>query len=113
MPMRNQPDGVHRARRGTETPPREYDIFVDGEPAGIMERLKHQGSWRARRDGEWPRKFDGNGAYLDGVRWLAGVHRAAKQTDEPVVIAEGSEIEVLSPLVADPFRGDSFADPLA
>jgi hypothetical protein len=112
MPMRSQPDGVHRKPRGTERPPREYDIYVDGEYAGVMERLP-SGEWRARRDGTWPKKFGRRDGYLTGVEWLAEVHRAAKRTAEPVTVSEGSEIEVLSPVVADPFRGEAWADPLA
>jgi hypothetical protein len=112
MPMRNQPDGVHRVARGDERPPREYEIFVDGEPAGVMERLPG-GAWRGRRDGTWPQKFPPRGAYLAGVEWIAGLHRAAKQTDEPVTASERSSVEEASPVLADPFRDDSFADPLA
>lgn len=118
MPMRDQPKGVHRRRRGTDKPPREYDIYVDDEPAGVAERLANQGVWRMRPAGPtWPKKFTGNGAYLEGVAWLADLHRAAKKsaelTREPVVIAEGAQVQVLSPVVADPFKGDPFADPLA
>jgi WhiB family transcriptional regulator, redox-sensing transcriptional regulator len=116
MPMQRQPDGVHRARRGTDRPPREYDIIVDGEIAGHVERLdpaRPASPWRVYRDGEWPRKFEGSGAYLEAVRWLAAVHRAAKQTAEPVTAAEGASVQVLAPVVSDPFSGDPFADPLA
>ena len=117
MPMRSQPDGVRRTRRGDDKPPREYDIFVDGDLAGHVERLEKSGmnySWRVYRDGEWPRKFGpGGGAYLAAVRWLADMHRAAKATNEPVSAAEGAGVQVLSPVAADPFRGDPFADPLA
>jgi hypothetical protein len=61
----------------------------------------------------WPQKFEGSGAYLAGVAWLAEEHRAAKKTAEPVTVSEGSEVQVLAPVVADPFSGDPFADPLA
>ena len=112
MPMRSQPDGVHRVRRGEDRPPREYDVFVDGDQAGWVERCEG-GAWRAYRHGQWPQKFDGPaGAYLAAAQWLAGVHRAAKATDEPVTVSEGSAVRVLDPVVADPFRGDPFADPL-
>lgn len=113
MPMRNQPPGVHRARRGTERPPREYDIIVDGEPAAIAERLKSQGEWRFRRDGVWPATFKGPDAFLRGMDWTAELHRAAKRTAEPATATEDAAVSVLSPVVADPFRDDSFADPLA
>ncbi len=116
MPMRRQPDGVHRVRRDEDKPPREYDIFVDDERAGHVERCENSGmnsAWRAYRDGEWPQKFEHSGAYLAAVQWLADVHRAAKLTDEPVTAAEAAGVQVLSPVAADPFRGDPFADPLA
>jgi hypothetical protein len=114
MPMRNQPDGVRRTRRGTDTPPREYDIIVDGERAdGFMERLRNPaGAWRAYYKGDW-RKFERPGAFLQGAEWIAGLHRAAKATTELVTVAEGAAVQVLAPAVADPFRGDPFADPLA
>ena len=117
MPMRDQPEGVHRKPRGEQRPPREYDITVDGEPAGIMERVKSQKTWKARRDGAWPQTFTGRAAYLDGVAWLAERHRAerktAELTTEPVTAAETAEVEKLPAYLADPFRGDVFADPLA
>jgi hypothetical protein len=112
MPMRSQPDGVRRVPRDGTRPPREYAIFVDGEPAGHVERLA-EGGWRGYRDGEWPRKFPGRGAYLAAVEWMAEAHRAARKTTEPVTVAEASAVRVLDPAVADPFRGDPFADPLA
>ncbi len=114
MPMRNQPDGVHRVPRGAERPPREYDIIVDGERAdGFMERLRNpSAAWRAYYRGDW-RKFETPGAFLKGAEWIAVQHRAAKATTEPVTAAEGSAVQVLAGAVADPFRGDPFADPLA
>ena len=71
MAMRSQPEGVRRTRRGTDTPPREYDVFVDEELAGHVERLpgtKAGSAWRVYRDGEWPRKFERGGGYLAAVR---------------------------------------------
>lgn len=116
MPMRDQPEGVHRKRRGEDMPAREYDIFVDGELAGWAERLGH-GDWRFYRDGIFPRKFTrAEGAYLAGVEWLAGVHRGARKTAEhAAAAAEAGEVRTapLPPAVSDPFRGDPFADPLA
>jgi len=114
--MRKQPDGVRRIRRGEGRPPREYDIFVDAERAGHVERCEGSGpayAWRAYRDGEWPQKFEHSGAYLAAVQWLADAHRAAKATSEQAVAAEASGIRVLSPVAADPFRGNLWADPLA
>jgi hypothetical protein len=112
MPMRDQPEGVRRLRRGSDKPPREYGIEVDGELAGRMERLP-KGEWRAYRDGEWPRKFGGAAAFLAGAGWIAAVHRAARSTSEPVTVTERAEVQEVPPAVADPFRGDPFADPLA
>jgi hypothetical protein len=114
MPMRNHPDGVRRARRGTDTPPREYDIIVDGERAdGFMERLRNPScAWRAYYKGDWQR-FVPPGAFLQCAEWIASRHRAAKQVNEPVTVAEGSEVRALAAAVADPFKGDLFADPLA
>lgn len=118
MPMRRQPPGVRRVPRGAERPPLEYDVLVDGEPAGIAERLPY-GEWQFRRDGIWPRKFGPRGGFLAGAAWLADVHRAARSTAEPVSAAEAAEVRKsaspvpLSPVTADPFRGDQFADPLA
>lgn len=116
MPMRSQPDGVRRTRRGDDRPPREYDIFVDGDLAGYVERLESSGrdhAWRAYREGEWPQKFGRHGAYLAAVQWLADVHRAAKAVSEQATAAEGAGVQVLTPVAADPFRLDPFADPLA
>lgn len=117
MPMRDQPEGVHRKRRGTERPPREYAIYVDGEFAGVAEVVKRQKEWRLRRDGSWPRKFTGRSAYLDGVSWLAAEHRAAKRvkelTSDPVAASEDAGVRKLTGVVADPFAGDPFSDPLA
>ena len=112
MPMRNQPDGVHRVPRGDARPPDSYHISVDGDYAGWMERLD-RGAWRAYRAGLWPKAFKAPGAYLAGVEWLAGLHRAAAATSELVKAAEDAQVQELSPAVADPFRGDQFADPLA
>ena len=111
MPMRSQPAGVRRVPRGDDRPPQAYDIEVDGEPAGWVERLPD--GWRSYPNGSWPVKFPGRGAYLAAVEQMAEEHRAAKRTAEPVTAAEGSSVEVLAPVVADPFKGDSFADPLA
>lgn len=114
MPMRDQPEGVHRVRRGTERPAREYDIVVDGDQAGVMERLPH-GEWRARRDGHWPQKFGRPGAYLAGVGWITDLHRKAKAA---AVAAPEPEPDSRPPSgmsradPADPFWGDPFADPL-
>lgn len=117
MPMRDQPEGVHRKPRGEQRPPREYDIFVDGEHAGIAEAVKRQKEWRFRRDGVWPRSFKGRSAYLDGVTWLAAEHRAQRRTQEltsePVTAAEQGSVRPLTGVLADPFRGESWADPLA
>lgn len=115
MPMRRQPMGVHRFPRGDARPPQAYDIEVDGEHVGWVERLDD--GWRSYRDGAWPRKFPGRGAYLAAVEQMAEQHRAAKRTadltSESVAAAEAAFVEKLPPAVADPFRGDRFADPLA
>lgn len=117
MPMRDQPEGVHRKPRGDERPPREYDITVDGEFAGIAERVKSQKEWRFRRDGLWPKPFRGRSAYLDGLWWLTETHRAEKkareQVSEPVTAAEDASVRRLTGVAADPFRGEAWADPLA
>lgn len=111
MPMRSQPDGVRRVPRGDVRPPQAYDIEVDGEHAGWVERLPD--GWRAYRPGGWPVKFPGRGAYLAAVEQMAEQHRAAKRTAESVTAAEAALVEKLPPAVADPFRGEAFADPLA
>jgi len=117
MPMQEQPDGVYRARRGDDRPAKAYDIYLDGVHIGWMERLhpaRKGSAWRAYPDGQaWPRKFDRPGGFLAGVTWMVDEHRAARATAEPVTAAEGASVQVLSPVVADPFRGDQFADPLA
>lgn len=116
MPMREQPDGVHRKARGDDRPASAYDVYVDGQYAGWAERLrphKQDSEWRFYRAGEWPRTFGRPGGYLAGVGWLAGVHRAARSRDEPVTATEDAGVRVLSPVVSDPFRGEPFADPLA
>lgn len=116
MPMRDQPVGVHRVRRDDSRPALAYDIYVDGEKAGWVERLrpgKPDGAWRAYLGNQWPRRFPRPAGYLDAVEWMAVQHRAAKATAEPVTVAESGSVEVLPPVVADPFRGDQFADPLA
>ena len=121
MPMRDQPVGVHRVRRegfspGAGQPVNAYDIYVDGEFSGWVERLrpgKPDSAWRAYLGNLWPRKFLRPGGYLAAVEWMSEAHRAAKATAEPVTVAESGSVEVLSPVVADPFRGDQFADPLA
>jgi hypothetical protein len=116
MPMREQPLGVRRVRRDDCRPANAYDIHVDGQYAGWVERVHHgkQGSsWRAYRADTWPRVFARPGGYLAAVEWLTEAHRAARATAEPVRATEGASVQVLSPAVADPFRGDPFADPLA
>jgi hypothetical protein len=116
MPMREQPVGVRRRRRGDSVPALAYSILVDGEYAGWVERLhpgKPGSAWRAYRDGVWPRTFARGAGYLEAVEYLTAAHRAAKLTAEPVTAAEGASVRVLSPVTADPFRGDPFADPLA
>lgn len=116
MPMREQPLSVRRVRRDDARPANAYDIHVDGEYAGWVERV-HPGrqgsSWRAYRADTWPRVFARPGGFLAAVEWLEAEHRAAKATAEPVTVAERGSVKVLSPAVADPFRGDPFADPLA
>lgn len=113
MPMRKQPAGVHRVPRGDARPPQAYDIFVDGEHAGWVERLED--GWRSYT-GQWPVKFPGRGAYLAAVDAMAAAHRAEKaaqaKTSDPARAAEASSVEVLSRVAADPFRDDPFADPL-
>lgn len=119
MPMRDQPEGVNRVRRGTERPAKAYDIMVDGEYAGWVERLE-QGVWRAYREGSWPRKFPRPGGFLAAAKWITELHRAARKTTEPVTAAESAEVRQLPRSVADPFGsnpidpfwGDPFADPL-
>ena len=117
MPMREQPVGVHRTPRGYGKPALAYDILVDGQYAGWVERLnpgKPDSNWRAYPvGGAWPRKFSRPGGYLASIDWLLGLHHAAKATTDPVTAAEGAGVRVLSPAVADPFRGDPFADPLS
>jgi hypothetical protein len=117
MPMRDMPAGVHRVPRGEDSPPREYDIIVDGARAGWMERLAKQGLWRAYPDGlqEMPRKFGPRGgAFIAGAAWIADLARAARKTAEPVTAAEHAAVlrVPLSPVAEDPFRGDPWADPL-
>jgi hypothetical protein len=110
--MRDQPAGVRRVRRGEERPAKEYGFEVDGELAdGFAERLP-RGAWRGYFRGDW-RKFDAPGAFLSAMEWVAGQHRAAKVTAEPVTAAEAAQVRPVSPEVADPFQGNAFADPLA
>jgi hypothetical protein len=117
MAMQEQPVGVYHTARGDERPPAGYDIYVDGEYAGWVERLhKHRkgSAWRAYLEGQaWPRKFDRPGGYLAAVEWMAEQRRAAKARSEPVTATETASVRVLSPVVSDPFRAEPFADPLA
>lgn len=114
MPMRDQPAGVHRVRR--DSPDRSYDIFVDGECAGWVEILPKYRCRAYPEGGVW-RTFERPASYLQAVEWMADGHRAAKKTreltDEPVTAAEGSSVQKLPPRLADPFRGEEWADPLA
>lgn len=111
--MRDLAPGVNRKRRGDERPPREYDLIVDGERAGWAERLKH-GQWRFyySADGDW-RTFGRPGAFAAGSQWLADLHRSARDRNTQVTAVADAEVHVLDPIVANPFGGDPFADPLA
>jgi hypothetical protein len=116
MPMREQPLGVHRVRRGDTHPALAYDIRVDGEYAGWVERMnpgRPGSAWRAYQGDLWPRVFPRPGGYLAAVEWLVAQYRAARATAEPVTVAESGSVTVLPAVVADPFRGEPFADPLA
>lgn len=111
--MTDQVPGVRRVRRGDERPPREYDLHVDGERAGWAERLRH-GQWRFyySADGDW-RTFGRPGAFAQGEQWLADLHRSAQARNTQVTAVADAEVRVLDPVVANPFAGDLFADPLA
>lgn len=115
--MREQPDGVRRVRRGDGDPAPAYDIYVDDGHAGWVERVRPGrvgSSWRAYPDGgPWPKMFGRPAAYLAAVEWLVELHRAAQAKAEQVESVESGSVAVLAPVVADPFGGEPFADPLA
>lgn len=115
--MREQPDGVRRVRRGDGDPAPAYDIYVDGDHAGWLERVRPGrigSAWRAYPDsGPWPKTFSRPAAYLKAVDWMVEQHRAAKATAEQAEAAEAGSVSVLTPVVVDPFGGEAFADPLA
>jgi len=112
MVMRDLAPGVRRARRDDDRPPREYDLYVDGERAGWAERLPH-GEWRFyySADGDW-RKFGRPGAFAAGSQWLADLHRSALARNTQVTAMASAQVRVLDPVVADPFGADPFASPL-
>jgi hypothetical protein len=101
--MRDQPKGVSRKPRGDDHPPREYDVYVDGERAGWAERLPH-GKWRLyySADGDW-QTFGHPLAFATGAQWLADLHRAARGRNAAVTVTGDAEVRALAPAVADPF----------
>lgn len=110
--MRDLVPGVSRKRRGDERPPREYDLYVDGERAGWAERLTH-GKWRFYYSavGDWA-TFARPGAFAAGEQWLADLHRSARARNTQVSVVVTAEVrEVMDPVVASPFGADLFADP--